>query len=265
MLIFVIDDEKPLLHDAQIAIEAAAPEAELRLFDRGTAALTAITEEGLAPDIVFSDIEMPGVSGLELAVRLKTLSPETRIVFVTGYSQYAVDAFQLRVQGYVMKPLTPEQVRVELSLLPAPPAAQPEKLRVQCFGSFEVFWQGEPLKFGRRQTKELLAYLIDRRGALCTAEEIIAALWGDNGELRNDKHRIRNFVGDLKATLQSIGMDSALIRQGSRIAIRPKFFDCDYYRMLEGDMAAINTFRGEYMANYSWAELTAGKLYFEQL
>ena len=212
MLIFVIDDEKPLLHDAQVAIEAAAPGAELRLFDRSTDALAAIAEEGCAPDIVFTDIEMPGVSGLELAVKLKTLSPETRIVFVTGYSQYAVEAFQLRVQGYVMKPLTAEQVRVELSLLPAPPQPQPEKLRVQCFGSFEVFWKDEPLRFGRRQTKELLAYLIDRRGAFCTAEEIIAALWGESGDLRNDKHRIRNFVGDLKATLSSIGMEDALIR-----------------------------------------------------
>ena len=265
MLIFVIDDEKPLLHDAQVAIEAAAPGAELRLFDRSTDALAAIADEGCVPDIVFTDIEMPGVSGLELAVKLKTLSPETRIVFVTGYSHYAVEAFQLRVQGYVMKPLTPEQVRVELSLLPAAPEPQPEKLRVQCFGSFEVFWQGEPLKFGRRQTKELLAYLIDRRGALCTAEEIIAALWGENGDLRNDKHRIRNFVGDLKATLKNIGMEDALIRQGSRIAIRPERFDCDYYRMLAGDASAVNTFQGEYMSNYSWAELTAGKLYFEQI
>ena len=264
MLIFVIDDEKPLLHDAQIAIEAAAPEAELRLFDRGAAALNAIRTEGLTPDIVFSDIEMPGISGLKLAVKLKTLSPETRIVFVTGYSQYAVEAFQIRVQGYVMKPLTPEQVRVELSLLPAPPEPEPQKLRVQCFGNFEVFWQDEPLRFARRQTKELLAYLIDRRGALCSAEEIIAALWGESKELRNDKHRVRNFVGDLKAVMHSIGMDDALIRQVTSIAIRPERFDCDYYRMLAGDIAAINAFRGEYMSNYSWAELTAGKLYFKQ-
>jgi two-component SAPR family response regulator len=265
MLIFVIDDEKPLLHDAQVAIETAAPGAELRLFDRGAEALAAIETEGVVPDIVFSDIEMPGISGLELAVKLKTVAPETRVVFVTGYSQYAVDAFQLRVQGYVMKPLTPEQVRVELSFLPAPPAQEPEKLRVQCFGSFEVFWHGEPLRFGRRQTKELLAFLIDRKGALCTAEEIIAALWGEEGELRNEKHRVRNFVSDLKATFKGIGMDDALIRQGSRVAIRPERFDCDYYRMLSGDMAAVNAFRGEYMSNYSWAELTAGKLYFEQL
>lgn len=265
MLIFVVDDEQPLLHDAQAVIAEAAPDAVLRLFSRAADALAAISEEGLVPDIVFSDIEMPGISGLEFALKLKTVSPETRVVFITGFPQYAVDAFQLRVQGYLLKPLTPEQVRTELSLLPSPPESEKEKLRVQCFGSFEVFWQGEPLKFGRRQTKEVLAYLIDRRGALCTAEEIIAALWGDNGELKNEKHRIRNFVADLKATLQKNGMDKALIRQGSRIAIRAECFDCDYYRMLAGDMTAINAFRGEYMSNYSWAELTAGKLYFEQI
>ena len=265
MLIFILDDEWPALHDAQLAIAQAAPGAELRSFTRGTEALNVMETERLAPDIVFCDIEMPGLSGLDFAVRLKTASPQTRLVFVTAYSQYAVDAFQLRVQGYVMKPLTPEQVRTELSLLPAPPEPKAEMLRVRCFGSFEVFWRGEPVKFERRQTKELLAYLVDRRGSFCGPEEIIAALWGDEGELRNMKHRVRNFVADLKATFERLGVRDVLIRRGSSLAIRPERLDCDYYRMLAGDMTAVNAFRGEYMSNYSWAELTTGKLYFQSV
>ena len=57
-------------------------------------------------------------------------------------------------------------------------------------------------------------------------------------------------------------MEDILIRRKNNIAIRTELLDCDYYRMLEGDMAAVNAFRGEYMVNYSWAELTAGTLYF---
>lgn len=265
MLIFIIDDERPALRDARFAIAQAAPGAELRCFTRGAEALSAVETEGLAPDIVFCDIEMPGISGLEFAVKLKSASPLSRLVFVTAYSQYAVDAFQLRVQGYVMKPLTPEQVRTELSLLPAPPEPREDRLRVQCFGSFEVFWHGEPVKFERRQTKELLAYLVDRRGALCGPEEIIAALWGEGGDMRNEKHRVRNFVSDLKGTFQRLGVGDVLIRRGSSLAIRPERLDCDYYRMLAGDMNAVNAFHGEYMSNYSWAELTAGKLYFQTI
>lgn len=133
---------------------------------------------------------------------------------------------------------------------------------MRCFGTFEVFWQGEPLKFERRQTRELFAYLVDRRGATCTAEEVIAALWTEDFDLKNAKHRVRNFVADLRATLRFIGMEDVLLRRGSSLAIRTELLDCDYYRMLAGDMAAVNAYRGEYMTNYSWAELTAGMLLF---
>ena len=205
---------------------------------------------------------MPGLSGLEFAVALKKASPDTRGVFVTAFSQYALDAFQVRAQGYIMKPLTTALVRRELDELPAEPKPAPNRLRVQCFGYFEVFWRGEPLRFARRRTKEFLAYLVDRRGAFCAMEDVISALWGDVDDMKNAKHRVRNYISDLRETLKEIDMEDVLIRRTNNIAIRTELLDCDYYRMLEGDMAAVNAFRGEYMTNYSWAELTAGNLYF---
>lgn len=264
MRIFAIDDEQIMLDEAEYAIRQVAPTAELMAFTSAEAALAVIKEQGVFPDIVFCDIEMPGLSGLEFAVRLKTVSPDARMVFVTAYPQYAVEAFRTRAQGYILKPLTPEQVLTELKELPHPPAQEPqEKLRVQCFGNFEVFWRGEPLRFERRRSKELLAYLIDRRGAACTSEEVIAALWEDESHTKNAKQRYRNLVNDLKMTLKGIGMSEVLIRRGSYLSVRTDMVDCDYYRMLQGDMTAVNTFRGEYMTNYSWAELTLGTLLFQ--
>ena len=265
MMIFAIDDEPKALRVLCRCVEAAAPGAGLRAFDSAFAALDAIRFGGLFPDIVFSDIEMPGLSGLEFAVALKKASPDTRVVFVTAFSQYALDAFQVRAQGYIMKPLTTALVRRELDELPAEPKPAPNRLRVQCFGYFEVFWRGEPLRFARRRTKEFLAYLVDRRGAFCAMEDVISALWGDVDDMKNAKHRVRNFISDLRETLKGIGMEDVLIRRTNNIAIRTELLDCDYYRMLEGDMAAVNAFRGEYMTNYSWAELTAGNLYFNAL
>jgi DNA-binding SARP family transcriptional activator len=127
-----------------------------------------------------------------------------------------------------------------------------------------VYRDGQPLRFARKQTKELLAYLVDRRGASCTAEEIIAVLWEDAEGPRTAKQRLRNLVSDLKAVLKSVGMSEALIRQGSHLAIRTSLLDCDYYRMLEGDMAAVNAYRGEYMEQYGWAEITKGGLSFRE-
>lgn len=74
--------------------------------------------------------------------------------------------------------------------------------------------------------------------------------------------RIRKIISDLKATLKEIGMEDVLIRQRRQVAVRRDLIDCDYYRMLDGDMTAVNAYRGEYMADYSWAEITAGRLHF---
>ena len=116
--------------------------------------------------------------------------------------------------------------------------------------------------FGRRQTKELLAYLIDRMGASCTSEEIATAMWEDETNMKNMKARIRILISDLRQTFARYGLEDVLIRRSGQIAIRKDRVDCDYYRMLEGDVDAVNAYQGEYMVQYSWAEMTAGRLAF---
>ena len=263
MLIFAIDDEPKLLKYLHAAIAGAEPEADIRDFLMGQPALDAIRDEGLRPDVVFSDIRMPGVTGLELAVRIRTLSPQTRLVFVTGYEEYALDAFQCRASGYVLKPVNAEKIRAELDALP--PALlpqQPEKLTVRCFGYFEVFWKGKPLPFQRQQTKELFAYLISREGATCTHGEISTALWEEEDDMKLAGSRIRTLLHDLRTTLREIGMEDVLIRHRASIAVNRERIDCDFYRMRDGDMDAINSFNGDYMQQYSWAEVTTGMLVF---
>ena len=264
MLIFVIDDEQPLLNSARRIIGEAAPDAEIVTFNDALDAINHIIEKGQKPDVVFSDIEMPGINGLELAVRLKSLSPDTRVVFVTGYLNYAVDAFKVHAQGYIMKPLSVEDVVDELAAIPPKEVIKQDKLFVRCFGHFEVFWHGEPLIFQRKKTKEMLAFLVDREGATCTAYEIAGSLWEERMDAKKAGQNVRNLISDLKNTLTQIGMEDVLIRDRQQVAIRRDLIDCDYYNMLAGDMAWVNAYKGEYMMDYSWAELTAGKLYFRK-
>lgn len=262
MLIFAIDDEPKSLSKLHKAIAEAAPEAEIMDFPLGTEAIRAIEARGLCPDVVFTDIEMPELDGLALAVRLKQASPASKVVFVTAYSEYALDAIRQRVSGYLLKPVRKERIREELEYaIPSVKQAE-EKLTVRCFGPFDVFWQGRPLMFGRKQTRELLAFLIDRNGAVCTAEEIAAALWEDETDMSLAKRRIRQLVSDLKTTLTGVGQEAALVRRSGQLAILRDRVDCDYFRMLDGDMDALNAYRGEYMTQYSWAELTVAKLQF---
>ncbi len=267
MLIFVIDDESKALNLLRNAVRAAAPKAEILEFSSGLAALEAIQTEQRKPEAIFADIIMPELDGLELAARLRTAAPDTKLIFVTGYTDYALDAYQLHANGYIIKPVEPQRICAELEHLAAPPLkhCREDRLCVRCFGHFEVFWKNEPLHFGRSQSKELLAFLIDRRGAFCSAEEIIAGLWEDVENLSSAKHRLRNLSHDLRSSLRTIGMEGLLLSRRNQLAILPAMIDCDYYRMLNGDMDAVNAFRGEYMAQYSWAELTKGDLYFRNV
>ena len=250
------------LHDA---IAEAVPDAEIRDFKCASALLKELAAKEKLPDVVFSDIELPGINGLSLAVKVKNAAPEARIIFVTGYPQYALEAYRRHVNGYLLKPVDAEMVRKELDAQRLPiHEPEPGKLEVRCFGPFEVFWHGEPVIFERKQSKELLAFLIDRRGSACTAEEIAAALWEDEGNMTAAKTRIRTILRDLKTTLEKIGMENLLIRERRQLAIRRELVDCDYYRMLDGEIDAINAYHGQYMPEYSWAEPTAGYLFFNR-
>lgn len=283
MRIFVLDDEPIALRVSKKIVQEVMPDSQITGFGNADQVFTYVEETGMKPDVVFSDIEMPGMSGLEFAVHFKKRCPNAVIIFVTAYSQYALEAFRLHVHGYILKPLTADRVREELEhaleernsqqqeqedLSPESDLKQrqrsiQEHLKIQCFGDFEVYWKNMPLMFGRRQTKELLAFLVDRRGEACTPEEIAQALWKDYvDDPAGLSAQVRILLKDLNRVLDTIGREDIIISRGGKIAIRKDAIDCDYYRMLAGDMDAVNDYQGEYMDQYSWAEITDGKLEF---
>ena len=263
MLIYTVDDEKTALEELTDAVRQVLPNAQIRQFGRAEEALSCVRNDGEKPYVVFSDIRMPGTDGLELALAIKESSPETSIIFVTAHSDYALRAFAVHASGFLIKPVLPEQIREELKYLGHTHPLSGEKLYVRCFGNFEVFFGGKQLSFKRRQSKELFAYLIDREGAGCTAEEIIAVLWEDEENLRNAKHNLRNLVGDMRSVFGGIGLDGVLIRGSGRLAVDRSKVDCDYFRMLDGEADALNAFKGEYMRQYEWAHVTEAKLFFK--
>ena len=261
MRILAADDEPYSLRITERAIREALPDAELRSFLRASEALAEITENGYRPDVAFLDIRMPGMSGLEMAKRIREASSRTNIVFVTAYSDYALDAIALHPSGYLMKPATAEKVRTELENLRFPPEpAAPRLLRVQCFGNFEVFADGRPVAFTYQKTKELLAYLIDRRGAACNTSELCAILWEDKPDSAELRKYLRKLLADLSHSLSVVGAEDVFLKHRNSFAVDTGALDCDYYRMLARDISAINTYNGEYMLQYSWAEMTLGSL-----
>lgn len=257
MIALAVDDEKPMLNALIRAVEASSDVASVIGFSSCTAALEWAKEN--KADVAFLDISMRGMGGLALAENLLTIRPDCKIVFCTGYAQYAVDAFQIHVSGYLMKPITAEAVQKEIDHIKGQTTKE-KLLTVKCFGNFEIFYQGKPVQFGRSRAKELFAYLIDLKGASANTAEICAVLWEDSEEAEKNRHYFRNLVAELKRVLQECHAEEVFISRRNFFAIDVERVDCDYYKYLEHDQTAINSYHGKYMDQYSWAEMTAGGL-----
>ena len=249
MQIVAVDDEPLMLASLKRCIEEAEPNSQLFAFEKARDAL-AFAETNRV-DVFFLDISMPGMDGVTLARSIKLLQPRANIIFATGYSEYMPDAFLLNVSGYLLKPVTTKQVREQLDILRFPVQTQPtEKLRLQCFGNFEAFYNNRPLRFRHGKTKELLAFLTFRRGATCSNNEIMAAIWED------DTHGsyLRDLRKDLVNTLELSGCTDVLQLGRGKMALITEKVDCDYYQWLNGTVSGINAYHGEFMNQYSWAE-----------
>lgn len=258
MYIAIVDDERHAVDGLSEIVRLLCPDCELHGFQLVGEFLRHLEQNPL--DLVFLDIEMPGASGLAVAKRIKELRPGANIVFVTGYSQYALEAHGLYVTGYLLKPPAVDKVREALSHLRNPITKTTGVLRVQCFGNFDVFFSGAPVAFKYSKSRELFAYLVDRRGASCTTGELCAALFGDKAGGKAVHSYFRNLASNLFYSLKVLGVGDALVKSRNSYAVNPSRMDCDYYRYIGGDPAAVNSYGGEYMSQYSWAEMTLGWL-----
>ena len=258
MKAIAVDDEIYMLEALLEAVNASSDIEAAEAFSSCAAALAYATENPV--DIAFLDINMRGIGGLGLAEKLTELHPRCKIIFCTGYEEYAVSAFQLHVSGYLMKPITPEAVQKEIDHIKGIQAAA-KLLTIKCFGNFEVLYEGKSLPFKRKKAKELLAVLVDRSGAGVTAKQICAFLFPDDTDDSKNAAYLRQLILDLKTTLKTVGAENVLCHETPYYRIDPKWVKCDYLSYLDTGKPG---FHGEYMSQYSWAEQTCAMLQFKK-
>ena len=265
MKIICVDDEPAALERLAGKVKKILPDAVVSPFRLPEDAYSYV-RSGFEPDIAFLDIEMIGMNGIELALRIKNISPNTKICFVTGFSQYAITSYKIHAHGYLLKPVTDEELKDNIEYLTkSDEKVVPAKdIVVKCFGNFEIFYKGEILRFPRSKSKELLAYLVDKNGSSATTQECIGFLYEDRNDVSARK-MFANVVHELTETLKSKQIENLLIHTRNAYAINTEMFDCDIYDALKGDIDAIHSFKGEYMAQYSWAEETCSYLYYKLL
>ena len=254
MKIIAVDDEKIALQGLIASIQKVAPDAEIHGFRLTGEAIAHMENDPC--DVAFLDIEMKGMNGVEVAEKLKAINPDVNIIFATGFGSYRDAAFDLHASGYLIKPITEESVKRELENLRRP-VNTPKRLQFHTFGNFEVLFNNQPLRFKYQKTKEMLAYLVDRKGAMCSNEEIIAVLFDDD----DHKAYYQRIRSDLRAVFASIGCESMIIQQKGLLGLAAKEVDCDYYDYLNGKTPLEKLYHGEYMDQYSFAEVTNAELF----
>lgn len=254
MQVLIVDDEEMVLEETKETVGMELPGMKIIGTSSASEAVDIAGRQQIG--IAFLDIEMPGMNGLELAKKLKKKNPDTNIVFVTAYAEYALEAFDIFASGYLMKPLQRKDVKRAIKNLRYPVEYQSGKLRVQCFGNFEVFYDGEPVIFARAKAKEIFAYLIDLNGAAANTGELCGILWEDSMDMERNKHYLRNLISDIRKALRGCHAEDVFLYRRNQFAVDPEKIECDYYKFLKKDMAAVNSYRGEYMKQYSWAEFS---------
>ncbi len=259
MRILAVDDEQDALEVLVSAIEACQPDAEVKGFNSPTEAIEYAEKNQM--DIAFLDVRMPGMTGLDVAKRLKKINPKINIIFSTGFSEFASDAFSLHASGYLMKPISTKDVRKELENLRNPVEQPKKRVYIRTFGNFELFVDGETIHFSRKPAKELLAYLVDRKGSAVTRRELCDVLLQDAAFTRKSQDYLTKIVKELQKALDEVGAGDIVNLDRSEYSVIPDNFDCDAYDYLKGVPDAFNNFYGEYMSQYAWAEKSIQQFY----
>ncbi len=155
----IVDDELPICDEIEYLLQSHADIEVLEKFDQSQAALDYIAKNKC--ELVFLDIEMPSMSGLELAECIGTMDYKPLIVFVTAYEEYAVPAFATPAVGYITKPVTQIKLtKVLCKVRDLLPGVRKEPKTVQKVSRVTVFKDGRLCPLSQQEI--IMAYVKDK-------------------------------------------------------------------------------------------------------
>ena len=259
MRVLCVDDALPIMEDVVAMCRKIPGITSVKGFTRPREAAEWLETHPV--DLSLLDIDMPEINGLMLAEKQKRKYPDSSVIFLTAYRQYAVQAVKLRATGYLLKPVSQEELEEEVAYARSRNPERPTgHIVVQTFGNFEIFVDGETLAFHRSKSKELLAYLIDRNGKGVSRATIYAAMWEGGMYDKSRQKYLDVIIRSLRDTLREAGIEEVLEIKSGYLRVRTELVDCDLYRFLKNDPEAVNAYRGEYMEEYPWSVFNADSL-----
>lgn len=171
------------------------------------------------PEAVFLDIEMPELSGLQLAEKIYESELQSEIIFITAYNEYALEAFRVNALDYILKPVTAKELnravdRVEKrSFNQAAVDNKVQKVRVAALGGYSVWINShkEPVRWCTAKCGELFAYFaLQDSSADVSKWKLIELLWPDRDSEKGDIN-LRSTLCRLNKTLRESGTGMRVI------------------------------------------------------
>lgn len=227
----------------------------------------------LKPDIAFLDIEMPGINGLELSEKLLEINPVMKIIFITAYSQYAVEAFEMNAVDYVLKPIRKERFNKTLKRI-VDREINEEKVEIKgiwkvlCFNTLEVYYGEHKLKWKTEKEKALFAYLFENLGRSVHKDKIIENLWF-GADYKNNLIYLQTTISRLRKSLRNLGGNFKIEYSNNSYQMNMENVECDVFEFekfvdeckivdeskIDVVDKIINIYTGDYLAEncYVWS------------
>lgn len=285
MKAILIDDEKPALQHLERLL---AKDGRLQITGKYTSARLGLQHlQQEKADIVFLDIGMPEMNGLEAAEHIMGVDRSIRVVYITAYSDYAIEAFELNAVDYLLKPVTAQRLSKTLERLvsreeqadnaPAAPAAGAHPC-ILSFKRLEFMDRGEPgrkTQWRTSKAQEVFALMLHYRGQWILKDRIVDLVWPD---FKPEKAvtNLHTSVYHIRKLLKAWGMDVAVefAQERYRLVIGEVALDVEQFmrgwrseaveneQEWESREAVLALYRGDYLGehHYDWAEMQRKEL-----
>ena len=249
--VLCVSSVKKILTDMELVVKEILPSSDVNKVDK----ISLSDVKKIKPNLILLSSELEKYNVVK---QITSEELKTTVIFVGEEKIEAYDAIKVHAKGFILSPLTKESFREELVSLNL--LDKKKRVEVKTFGNFDILLDGKPLKFSRSKSKELLAYLIDKKGTSVSSSELIVNLWEDHDIDRTTRSMLHNLITDIRQVLTKHDvLDIIEIDRNAYRIIEDKI-SCDYYDLLKGKKSAINKFTGEYMAAYEWAVFTSSNL-----
>jgi Response regulator containing CheY-like receiver and SARP domains len=231
--VVIVDDEKPAIRMLQHMLQQYDDLKIKGIYTNPLKAFDDIIK--FKPDVVFLDVNMPQIRGLDLGSCILEASPNTNLIFVTAYDMYAVEAFELNALDYLLKPISAERLKKAVERIRNKHLAKQvyvtKKLMIKCLGGGLLYWDNQPpMKFRAEKTRELFLYLLHNRNHSITKEEILDHVWTEDNPERAIR-QLYNGIYYIRKALEEYGVDKSQIN-----------IDCNYSMKIVGADIDVDTF-----------------------